>query len=72
MKKRPRITPGYLVCPDCLEPLTRDDVEGFGACPYCDHAFELDDSLEDFLLGPVVQQWVRHTRSQSGDDMHAS
>ncbi len=59
----------YLVCPNCIELLTRDDVEGFGKCPYCDYAFEFDEELEEFLLRPVVRQWIMHTRSLEEDDL---
>jgi acetyl-CoA carboxylase beta subunit len=52
------ISSSHLVCPQCLEVLVREDVEGFGRCPYCDHAFELDAAMEDFLLSPVVAQWA--------------
>lgn len=66
MSSKPTVTPTYLICPRCLELLTRDDLEGFGRCSYCDHQFEFDSDLEDFLLRPVVQQWVRQTRAQTG------
>jgi uncharacterized CHY-type Zn-finger protein len=69
MTRKLQITPTYLVCPECLELLTREDIEGFGHCPYCDHEFELNQELEDFLLRPVVQQWVRQARAQAGDDV---
>ena len=59
-----------LVCPNCLELLSRDDIEGFGCCPYCDYRFEMDLDLEDFLLRPVVKQWVAFTRhSEEFDPM---
>jgi len=53
-----------LVCPRCYELLTHDDVEEFGRCPYCDYAFPYDDELEEFLLRPVVRQWVRYANAQ--------
>ncbi|NOY82334.1 MAG: hypothetical protein GXP31_15145 [Kiritimatiellaeota bacterium] len=58
--------PDHLVCPKCLEALTREDVEDFGQCPYCDHQFELDTELEDFLLRPLVRQWMRQAHAQEG------
>lgn len=61
-KNRIKLSPNHLICPKCLEVLSRDDIEGYGACPYCDHAFELDPDLEDFLLQPVVKQWMAFTR----------
>ena len=68
MRSKLLVTSNSLVCPECLELLTREDIEGFGHCPYCDHHFEWDAQLEDFLLTPVVRQWVRHTRAQTGDE----
>ncbi len=59
---RPRRAVDYLVCPQCLEMLTRSDLEGFGHCPYCDHSFERNPELEDFLLRPVIKQWTDETR----------
>ena len=64
MANKLRFNPDYLVCPTCMELLTREDVEGFGHCPYCNHKFEFDAELEDFLLRPVVREWVRQTRAQ--------
>ncbi len=63
-----RITPNHVVCPICLEVLTREDIEGFGSCPYCDYRFELSPAIEDFLLTPLVRQWVSQTRNQATDD----
>lgn len=51
----------YMVCPGCWELLTRADVEGFGHCPYCDHRFEFDADMEDFLLQPLVREWARQS-----------
>lgn len=68
MEKQIKITSTYIVCPKCLEVLSRDDIEGFGACPYCDHAFELNADLEDFLLQPLVKQWVAFTKNSEESD----
>ncbi len=51
-----------LVCPRCFELLTFEDIEGFHRCPYCDYAFTYDEELEDFLMRPVIREWVRRTR----------
>ena len=67
-QKNLRLTSAYLVCPNCLEVLLREDIEGFGACPYCDYRFELNSALEDFLLSPVIRQWVHQTRNQLNDE----
>ena len=64
-----RATPSYLICPECYEFLTRDDVEGFGCCPYCNHEFEFNAELEEFLLRPVIQQWVQQARDAAGEDV---
>jgi hypothetical protein len=69
MRNNLNITPDHVVCPNCFELLTRDDIEGFGRCPYCDHGFDLDEELEDFLLKPVIEEWVRFTRSRDDMDM---
>jgi len=63
-----RLTPAYLVCPNCLEVLLREDIEGYGNCPYCEYRFELNPALEDFLLSPVIRQWVHQTRNQLNDE----
>lgn len=54
----------YVVCPTCYEVLTRLDLEGYGRCPYCDHPFQLDGQLEDFLLRPVIQAWSQAVSDQ--------
>ncbi len=58
---------GAMACPTCLETLTRQDLEGFGRCPYCDHAFKLDSALEDFLLAPVIRQWSEQAHIMEAD-----
>lgn len=65
-----RITTTHMVCPVCLEALLREDVEGFGRCPYCDHAFDLSPAVENFLLTPVIQHWVHHTQTQIQNENH--
>lgn len=54
-----RVRSNYLVCPTCFELLTRSDIEGFGHCPYCNHRFEFDADMEDFLLRPLIREWTR-------------
>ncbi len=49
----------YLVCPKCGEHLKQLDVEGFSCCPFCDHKFEQNTELEDFILEPVINTWIR-------------
>ena len=55
---------GRLICPDCGELLCRQDVESYVRCPYCDHRFQLDGEMEDFLLKPVVENWCQMNLSQ--------
>lgn len=48
-----------LVCPQCFEMLEQSDIEHYSCCPYCDHKFDMDAEIEDFLLQPLVESWVR-------------
>ena len=48
-----------LVCPQCGELLLRGDVEGFSSCPFCLFRFKDSPELEDFILEPVVENWIR-------------
>ena len=49
-----------LVCPQCGELLLRGDVEGFSTCPFCLFRFENSPELEDFILEPEVNNWMKH------------
>ena len=55
---------GRLICPACRESLSRQDVESFIRCPYCDYKFIVDAEMEDFLLHPVVENWCQVNLSQ--------
>ena len=55
---------GRLICPACGESLSRQDVESYVRCPYCDHQFALNEEMEDFLLQPVVDNWCQMNQSQ--------
>lgn len=48
-----------LVCPNCREYITYIDIENFSNCPFCDYHLARDPELEDFVLQPLVQRWVR-------------
>lgn len=48
-----------LVCPRCKENLLQPDIEIFSRCPFCNYRFELNTELEDFILEPVVENWMR-------------
>lgn len=49
-----------LICPQCGELLLRGDVEGFSTCPFCLFRFENSPELEDFILEPEVDSWMKH------------
>ena len=48
-----------LVCPQCGELLLRGDVEGFSSCPFCLFRFEDSPELEDVILEPEVESWMK-------------
>lgn len=48
-----------LFCPNCKETLEQADIETYSKCPFCDYQFELNSQLEDFILEPIVERWVR-------------
>lgn len=61
-----------LVCPRCKEHLLQPDVEVYSRCPYCNYRFELNMELEDFILEPIVENWMRQQNysNQSNFDEH--
>ncbi len=48
-----------LVCPNCREELARADIESFPRCPFCDYPLGNSRELEDFILEPLVDSWMR-------------
>ena len=48
-----------LICPKCGEQLLRGDVEGFSSCPFCMFRFESTPELEDYILEPEVDSWLK-------------
>ena len=59
-----------LLCPECKEILSRSDIESFTRCPFCNHDFGSNPALEDFILEPLVDNWMRRQpgfRPQSDD-----
>ena len=48
-----------LICPKCGEALSRPDVECFSSCPFCGFRFAHSTELEDFILEPEVDHWMR-------------
>ena len=49
----------FLICPDCREYISCIDIEAFSNCPFCNHQLPRDPELEDFVLQPVIERWVR-------------
>ncbi|MBR2426375.1 MAG: hypothetical protein IKB16_06505 [Lentisphaeria bacterium] len=49
----------FLICPQCNERLKQMDIENYSRCPYCNYRFTDSASLEDFMLEPVVENWIR-------------
>lgn len=48
-----------LICPQCREILCRADIESYPFCPFCNHHFGVNPVLEDFILEPLVDNWMR-------------
>ena len=57
--ERRRMDDRLLLCPNCAETLSQADIETFSRCPYCDYKLELNLELEDFILEPLVEHWIR-------------
>ena len=57
--ERRRMDDRLLLCPNCMETLSQADIENFSRCPYCDFKLELNLELEDFILEPLVEHWMR-------------
>lgn len=51
-----------LCCPGCFENLSQQDIENYSRCPYCNYHFKLDKDLEDFILQPVIEHWMRQNQ----------
>ena len=47
-----------LTCANCDEFLYFVDVQHYSACPYCDAPLHMDDELEEYILRPVIDDWV--------------
>ncbi len=48
----------FLICPKCSEMLVPADIESFSTCPFCNTHLEYSSDLEDFILAPLVAQWM--------------
>lgn len=47
-----------LICPKCFGMVMRDDIEFFIKCPFCNSSLEMNSQLEDYILKPVIEQWI--------------
>jgi acetyl-CoA carboxylase beta subunit len=65
-KRLHHLSDKILICPQCFEALCQTDIEVFSCCPYCNHHFETNSELEDYILKPVVDHWIRQY-SRRGD-----
>lgn len=54
----------FLVCPNCGEMLLPADIESFSTCPYCNTKLEFSNDLEDFILSPLISQWIQTIRNR--------
>lgn len=59
-----------LICPSCEETLTQADIENFSYCPFCNYRFEINLQLEDFILEPIVERWMRQQDMMHGGGIH--
>ena len=53
-----RIMEDQLICPQCGEKLQPADLEGFSRCPYCDYSFGSDSRIDDFVVSPLVRNYI--------------
>jgi uncharacterized protein with PIN domain len=51
-----------LRCPHCGEYLEPADLETFALCSYCNGKIENSPELEDFVIDPLVRQWVERNK----------
>ncbi len=51
-----------LRCPHCGEYLQPADLETFSHCCYCNGKIENSPELEDFIIDPLVRQWVERNK----------
>jgi len=63
-KNFPQYKQRVLLCPDCGENLSRYDINFFSSCPYCQFVLPINDDIEDYLLDPVIENWIRLEENQ--------
>jgi len=61
-----------LLCPRCYEIISRDDIEHFSKCPFCDLTLPVDPELEDYILSPLVEEWTFQQGAMSQRQLHSS
>jgi uncharacterized protein (DUF983 family) len=52
-----------LRCPHCGEYLVPADLETFSHCCYCNGKIENSPELEDFIIDPLVRQWMDRNKN---------
>jgi hypothetical protein len=62
-KKLDSILDSVLLCPACSEVITQADISSFAFCPYCNNELKTTPELEDYLLKPAVDSWVKTVTS---------
>jgi hypothetical protein len=58
-KKYPQFKERILICPECSENIWRNDIKDFSNCPFCMTALHFSNELEDYLLDPLVEIWIK-------------
>ena len=58
-RKYPQFKERTLICPECSENIWRNDIKDFSNCPYCMTALHFSNELEDYLLDPLVEIWMK-------------
>ena len=59
----PENTGVRLKCPHCGEYLYPADLETFSHCCYCNGKIENSPELEDFIIDPLVRQWMERNKN---------
>ncbi len=50
----------FIRCPRCNELLSPADIESYLSCPYCSLPLERNVEMDDFVMDPMVQNWLSH------------
>ena len=69
LDRRRRMDDKLLLCPKCKEQLWQADIENYSRCPFCNCELELNQQLEDFILKPLVDHWIRQQSASQQSDM---